>query len=342
MPRFSVIIVSWNALHHLQTYLPSVAATEHDDFEIILADNASTDGSKVWVREHFPGVKIVTFDENYGYCGGNNRTVPYASGEILIFLNNDVKVEPDWLTKLDDYFDRNSHIAAAQPKMRAYNQPDAFEYAGAAGGFIDRYGFPFCRGRIFDVIEKDTGQYDDERNIFWASGAALAIKKDLFQEFGGFDEDFKFHMEEIDLCWRLWNQGYKVGFCPQSVVYHLGGGSLPTDSPRKLYYNYRNSLKMLAKNYAFSSLLTRFPLRIGLDKLAAVRMLLAGDFASFKAIIKGHWHFWQSVVSTAAKRSKLQKKRVVKGDPPVMYPFSIVWQHFVKNITRYQDLPDER
>lgn len=338
MPRFSVIIVSWNALPHLQTFLPSVAATDYDNFEIILADNASTDGSKEWVRKHYPEVKTVTFDDNYGYCGGNNRAVPYASGDILIFLNNDVKVEPNWLTALANYFEKNPEVAAAQPKMRSYENPNEFEYSGAAGGFIDRYGFPFCRGRIFDSIEIDSGQYDTETDIFWASGAALAIRKQVFKKFGGFDEDFEFHMEEIDLCWRLWNRGLRVGFCPQSIVYHLGGGSLPSHSPRKLYYNYRNSLKMLWKNYTTSSLLSRFIIRIGYDKIAALRELFSGEYQSFKAIMKAHWHFWQSIAKSSSKRKKLQAERTIYEDPKPMKQFSIIWQYFVRNIKQYQDV----
>ncbi len=338
MPRFSIMIVSWNALSHLKTFLPSVAATEYDDFEIILADNASADGSKQWVRERYPDVKIVSFDQNYGYCGGNNRAVPYASGDILIFLNNDVKVEPDWLSPLANTFEARPEVAAAQPKMRSYKRPNEFEYAGAAGGYIDRFGYPFCRGRIFDTVEKDRGQYNDQRTIFWASGAALAIRKKEFQDLGGFDEDFEFHMEEIDLCWQLWNRGHQIMYCPQSVVYHLGGGSLPMDSPRKLYYNYRNSLRMLWKNYTSSSLLFRFPVRLALDKIAAVRELLSGNFASFKAIARAHFHFWLSLGSTAAKR-RMQKKKA--ANPVTMKPFSIVWQYFVKGIKRFTDLPDE-
>lgn len=219
MPQFSVIIVSWNAIDHLKTFLPSVASTDHPDFEIILADNASNDGSADWVRTNLSNVGICTFDKNYGYCGGNNRAVSYAKGEILVFLNNDVQVDPDWLTHLSRCFDRNETTAAVQPKMRSYTDPKYFEYAGAAGGFIDKYGFPFCRGRLFDTLEKDEGQYDDNADIFWASGAALAIRKDVFCELGGFDEDFEFHMEEVDLCWRLWSRGFKVQFCPKSVVY---------------------------------------------------------------------------------------------------------------------------
>jgi GT2 family glycosyltransferase len=335
MPRFSIIIVSWNALPHLKTFLPSVGDTTYYDYEIILADNASTDGSKQWVRKHHPEVKIVTFDQNYGYCGGNNRAVPYASGEILLFLNNDVKVEPDWLSPLAAVFDSRPEAAAVQPKMLSYERPDEFEYAGAAGGYIDRYGYPFCRGRIFDTIEKDRGQYDDERTIFWASGAAFAIRKNIFQELGGFDEDFEFHMEEIDLCWRLWNSGHTVMYCPQSVVYHLGGGSLPTDSPRKLYYNYRNSLRMLWKNYPASSLLFRFPVRLALDKIAALRELLSGNGTSFIAIARAHLHFWLSLGDTAVKRKKLKKNA---DNMAAMKPFSIVWLYFIKGVKRFQNL----
>lgn len=341
MPRFSIIIVSWNALHHLKTFLPSVAETNYDNFEIIIADNASTDGSKKWVREYYPEIKIASYDRNYGYCGGNNRAVPYTNGDILLFLNNDVKVEPDWLQPLATLFNDDPKIAAAQPKMLSYQSPDKFEYAGAAGGFIDRYGYPFCKGRIFDSLESDKGQYDEATDIFWASGAALAIRKEIFQDMGGFDEDFQFHMEEIDLCWQLWNQGYRVSSCPQSVVYHLGGGSLPMESPRKLYYNYRNSLVMLWKNYSSRSLLLHFPLRLGLDKIAAIKELLSGNIPNFRAIVKAHWHFWISLDNTKKKRHALQKKRLNDENPALIKLFSIVWQYFVKKHKTFRDLPHE-
>lgn len=341
MPRFSIIIVSWNALHHLQTFLPSVAATNYDDFEIILADNASADGSKEWVKKRYPGVKIVTFDKNYGYCGGNNRAVSYANGDILLFLNNDVKVDPDWLSPLGIMFDENKNMAVAQPKMRSYKNPEAFEYAGAAGGYIDRYGYPFCRGRIFDTVELDEGQYDDAAHIFWASGAAFAVRKNVFQQLGGFDEDFQFHMEEIDLCWRIWNHGHEIAYCPQSVVYHLGGGSLAMESPRKLYYNYRNSLMMLWKNYTASMLLLRFPVRLMLDKIAALRELLTGNFNAFKAIAKAHWHFWRSLSKTAQKRTEIKKEPTRQGHEMPMVSYSIIWQYFLKGIKYFRDLPHE-
>lgn len=340
MPRFSIIIVSWNALNHLRTYLPSVAQTDHPDYEIILADNASEDGSKEWVREEFPEVKIASFDKNYGYCGGNNRAVPYADGEILIFLNNDVKVEPNWLIQLDRYFDKHPEAAAVQPKMRSYDQPQYFEYAGAAGGFIDKYGYPFCRGRIFDHIEKDVGQYDVSSPIFWASGAALAIRKSVFKNMEGFDEDFEFHMEEIDLCWRLWNSGHEVHYCPDSVVYHLGGGSLPMHSPRKTYYNYRNNLIMLWKNYETKTLIPRFFFRMKLDGIAALRELAEGNFQNFWTIFKAHMHFYSRWYKTHQKRKELQEKRSLQRNPAIMFSRNLIWEYFFNKKKTYTELLD--
>ena len=338
MPFFSIIIVSWNALEHLKTYLPSVVATEYPQFEIILADNASNDGSKKWVREHYPNIKIAEFDRNYGYCGGNNRAVSYAEGDILIFLNNDVRVEPDWLQNITPCFQKDENIAAVQPKMLSDKNPEQFEYAGAAGGFLDRFGYPFCRGRVFDRIEKDHGQYDDETDIFWASGAALAIKKKIFQEFGPFDEDFEFHMEEIDLCWRLWNAGYNVRYCPQSTVYHFGGGSLPMDSPRKIYYNYRNNLRMLWKNCSSKTLPFRFSMRYILDIIAAFRSLSTGEKKEFKAIATAHWDFWENFHYTQEKRSSLQKRRKVEEDPHTLLPVSIVKEYFLAKKRKFSQL----
>ena len=337
MPSFSIIIVSWNALHHLKTYLPSVAATKYPDYEIILADNDSSDGSKAWVRENYPDIKIAELDNNYGYCGGNNRAAAYAENDILLFLNNDVRVEADWLHPLAQCFD-GPKVGAAQPKLRSDRKPDHFEYAGAAGGFLDRFGYPFCRGRIFDTTEKDNGQYDNPCDILWGSGAALAIRKELFTAQKGFDEDFEFHMEEIDLCWRLWNSNYKVRYAPDSIIYHLGGGSLPMDSPRKVYYNYRNNLKMLWKNCSAESLPKRFWPRYGLDIVAALRSLLNGQWAESKAITKAHYHFWKSFPKTHQKRYQLQKTRAHDKDPSTLLPISIIKEYFLRGKRNYREL----
>lgn len=338
MHFFSIIIVSWNALHHLKNYLPGVTATEYPDFEIILADNASTDGSKEWVRKNYPDVKIAEFDKNYGYCRGNNRAVPHANGDILLFLNNDVRVKPDWLHGLNKCFQRDKDIAAVQPKVLSDEQPEYFEYAGAAGGYLDRFCYPFCRGRIFDTVEKDSGQYNNETDIFWASGAALAVRKEIFNEVGPFDEDFEFHMEEIDLCWRLWNSGYTVRFCPHSTVYHLGGGSMPMGSPRKVYYNYRNNLRMLWKNCSTDTLLWRFAGRYLLDIVAAFRSLFQGEWEEFKTIVKAHYHFWKGFTSTHEKRTLLQDQRKVESDPPTLLPVSVVYEYFRKKKKTYHSM----
>ncbi|MDR9419225.1 glycosyltransferase family 2 protein [Gracilimonas sp.] len=338
MKGFSIIIVTWNALNHLKNYLPSVVETEYPDFEIIIADNASDDGSKQWIKSTYPDVKIATFDRNYGYCGGNNRAVPFTEKEILLFLNNDVRVDKNWLHGINKAF-KDDMTAAVQPKMLSDKEPEKFEYAGAAGGFIDKYGYPFCRGRIFEEVEKDEGQYDNNRNLFWASGAALAIRKDLFRETGGFDEDFEFHMEEIDLCWRLQNLGYQIGYAPDSVVYHLGGGSLPMGSPRKVYYNFRNSLFMLWKNYSSFSLRKRFGIRILLDIVAAWKALAQGKPKEWWAVAKAHLHFLKDLGKVSRKRAYLQKQRVNKDDPDAMLNFSIIWQHFLKAVKKFKNLP---
>lgn len=308
--------------------------TQYDNFEVILADNASSDGSVEWVKEHFPEVIIATFDENYGYTGGNNRAVSYASKEILLFLNNDVRVDEHWLNGLDQVFSSDPDVAAAQPKLLSYEQPDHFEYAGAAGGFIDKLGYPYCRGRIMDTVEKDTGQYDSQIEITWASGAALAIRKQVFENLGGFDEDFQFHMEEIDLCWRTLNAGYKIIYTPDSKVYHLGGGSLPMGSARKVYFNFRNNLFMLWKNLPASQLWYKILLRMALDQIAAVRSLVSGKPSEFGAIIKAHLHFLKGLVRVNKKRSNY----LINPNSKVLSPVLIIWEYFLKKKRTFNEL----
>ncbi len=339
-PGFSIIIVTWNGLHHLKAFLPSVLETDYPDFEIIIAENNSDDGSVEWLQEHHPNVKIAKLDQNYGYCGGNNRAVPYADKEILLFLNNDVRVEKDWLSKLAPVFN-DPEVAAAQPKMKDHQEPERFEYAGASGGYLDKLGYPFCRGRIMEHVEADEGQYDDSIDIFWASGAALAVRKEVFADLDGFDEDFEFHMEEIDLCWRIQNRGYRVVCEPSSVVYHLGGGSLPMGSPRKVYYNFRNSLQMLWKNWSMRSLLLRFPIRLLLDVVAAYRELFSGEVADFTAIAKAHLYFFSRWPKIHAKRRQEIADRNRHRDPESMKNLNLIWQYFVNGKQTYQDLTNQ-
>jgi GT2 family glycosyltransferase len=333
----SVIIVTWNALKHLKTFLPSVTNTEFENFEIIIADNASTDGSAEWIRNNHPECKIVTFPRNYGYCGGNNRAADHAAGDIIIFLNNDVEVKSDWLSHIDQAF-RDQEVSALQPKILSSEERDKFEYAGAAGGFLDKMGYPFCRGRVFETIESDHGQYDDKIPIFWASGAAFAIRKELFFEMGKFDDDFMFHMEEIDLCWRLWNCGHKIIIAPDSVVYHLGGGSLPMGSSRKTYFNFRNSLQMLWKNASDEWLKKRFFFRLCLDGVAAVYALFKGNLKDSFAIFKAHIHFYTHWKKVHAKRRELQKNRIHPSEPATLIKTFIIQDYFFKGRKTFKDI----
>lgn len=327
--KYSIIIVTWNGLALLKRFLAGAVNTKHDSFEVIIANNYSTDGTTEWLATTYPYVKHVLFDKNYGYCGGNNRAVASANGEILIFLNNDATADMNWLEALDQSFQNNT-VAAVQPKIKSVNEPTKFEYAGAAGGYLDTLAYPFCAGRIFEYTEVDKGQYEKAVKIDWASGAALAIRKSVFEELGGFDEHFEFHMEEIDLCWRIWRAGYEIRYEPKAVVYHLGGGSLSMGSPRKVYYNFRNSLAMLTRNCSSSLLPTLFA-RLVLDGIAALKSLFSGKPQDLVAIFKAHMHFYGMYPRLIKERKTLQnqfKGKTQKNTVP-SYQGLIIWDYFV-------------
>lgn len=288
----AVVILNWNGERLLKKFLPSVL--EHSDAkvsEIIIADNGSTDGSVALLEQDFPTVKIITFDKNYGFAGGYNKALAALDNKYVVLLNSDVAVTPGWDVELFDFMERNADVAACQPKLLSYNSPESFEYAGACGGFLDKNGYPYCRGRIFATCEKDAGQYDNVIDIAWASGAALMVRRELYLECGGLDPDFFAHMEEIDLCWRMRLAGYRICVVPSSAVYHLGGGSLPAENPYKTYLNFRNNLLMLHKNLP-KNVRSRILLRRRLlDTVAWAKFILTFDLKNAAAILRAHRDF---------------------------------------------------
>ncbi len=326
MKHVAIVILNYNTQKFLAEFLPSVCATNYANFSVIVADNASTDGSVEFVKQHFPTVPIIVLNKNFGFTGGYNQALKQVKADYYVLLNSDVKVEPNWLQPLVTLAKSNPKIAAIQPKILSYAEPNKFEYAGASGGFIDKYGFPYCRGRIFDTLETDNGQYNQAQQVFWSTGAALFINTDLYHKAGGLDDDFFAHMEEIDLCWRLQNMGYEVWVCPESVVYHLGGGTLQKENPRKTYYNFRNGLILLLKNLPKNKLLRIIFMRLLLDHVAAYRFLFQGKFGDFKAIAKAHFHFIFKLKYWYNKRQKNSTTNVYNS--PLVLKQSIVWQYF--------------
>lgn len=332
MPVTKVVILNWNGSAHLRTFLPSVIRTTPSDIGIVVADNGSTDDSRNVIRLEFPSVELLELDANYGFAGGYNRALSRIEADYFILLNSDVATTEGWCEPLIAALDNNLSLAAVQPKIRAYTSPDNFEYAGACGGFIDALGYPFCRGRILQCVETDNGQYDISRRCFWASGACMACRSEAFFRTGGFDEDFFAHMEEIDFCWRAQRYGYSIAVEPASVVYHLGGGTLPTSSPRKTYLNYRNNLYMLYKNLPSGRLWYVIPLRMCLDGLSAVVYLLQGRLTLVKQVWRAHMDFYRALRSLRIKRRLLHANTspdLCKQIFEVVYHGSIVMRYYV-------------
>lgn len=305
MNRIAVVILNYNGESLLRQFLPSVIA-HSADAGIYVADNGSSDSSLSMLEVEFPSVNRILLKKNFGFCGGYNRALEQVEAEHYVLLNSDVEVTPDWLKPLIGLMDRDPHVGAVQPKILSFRQRTFFEYAGAAGGFIDRFGYPFCRGRLFNHVEEDRHQYDDIRPVFWASGACLMIRSRLFHQFGGFDEDFFAHMEEIDLCWKIQRAGSTVYYCGLSTVYHLGAGTLGYDSPRKTFLNFRNGLTMMAKHYSATELLTRMPVRIALDWIAGAVFIIKGKPALMWAVIRAHIAFIGRLANTWRKRKEIQ------------------------------------
>ncbi|WP_026898335.1 glycosyltransferase family 2 protein [Daejeonella oryzae] len=323
-PKVAVVILNWNGQAYLQKFLPSVLQSTYPNLEIIVGDNASGDNSVSFLRDNYPEVKVIQNDQNYGFAGGYNEVLKSVEADYFVLLNSDVEVTSAWLEPVISLMESNPNIAVAQPKLLAFNNKDKFEYAGAAGGYLDKFGYAFCKGRIFDSLEKDHGQYDQPAEIFWASGAAFFIKKSCWIESGGLDEDFFAHMEEIDLCWRLKNSGYIIMYCPDSVVYHVGGGTLNVESPFKTYLNFRNNLVMLQKNLPFKKALLVIFIRFWLDLLSIFKYLSQGNVPNAMAVSKAHFHFLGKLSINRKKRIKDFSRLNSAG----IYKRSIVWQYF--------------
>ncbi|MBD0376993.1 MAG: glycosyltransferase family 2 protein [Flavisolibacter sp.] len=335
LPSVAIVILNWNGRKYLEQFLPSVIATTYKNLQVIVADNASTDNSVTFLEQHYPQIKIFRLSKNFGFAGGYNEALKKVQADYYVLLNSDVEVTADWISPIVDLMERDSSIAACQPKIKAFNNKQLFEYAGAAGGWMDALGYPFARGRVFDVCEEDNGQYDTSEEIFWASGAALVIRSHSFHEVHGFDNYFFAHQEEIDLCWRLQLLGKKIYCCPQSIVYHVGGGTLPSGNSRKTFLNFRNNLIMLAKNLPLSEAWWKIPLRILLDNLSALKGLFSGDAGYFGAIIRSHFSFYNWVLFTP-KQLNAVKRGISKLNG--VYSGSVVWQYFIKKKKTFTEI----
>jgi len=334
MSQVAVAILNWNGLAHLQTYLPDLVAYS-GQATVYLIDNGSTDASVEWVRSHYPTVVLIVLPTNYGFCGGYNIGLSQLQEPYFILLNSDVRVTPDWIAPMLHLLENNPSIGACQPKLLDVNNTSRFEYAGACGGFLDRYGFPFCRGRLFQTLEEDQHQYDQALPVHWATGAALMIRSDLYKSVGGFDTRFFAHMEEIDLCWRLRIAGHQIYCCPQSTVYHLGGGTLAVDNPRKTFLNVRNNLLMLYKNIPKRGRWKIILAKLTLDGIAGVYFLLGGKWKSTLAIIRGHWAFY---TSSAAAREHTSPEEGKDTAHESLFGGSIVWQYYLRGKKKFSEL----
>ena len=338
LPPVAVVILNWNGKHYLEKFLPALMASTYSNMKVYVADNGSGDDSIEFIMEHFPKIQIINNGSNEGFAEGYNRALKSVREEYLVLLNSDIEVDPGWLEPIVSMWEKDKNLAAIQPKIKDYNKKSHFEYAGAAGGWIDRFGYPFSRGRIFDVLEEDKGQYDQPVPIFWASGAALCIRHSTFDEVGGFDAFFFAHQEEIDLCWRLQLSGYSIQSCPASVVYHIGGGTLPKNNPKKVFLNFRNNLIMLWKNLVLSRAIYVVSVRFFLDALSAWKSLLSGHPTYFFAVMRAHFAFVGWLFFHQGNSVFPRKK---KRNPTGIYHGSIVWQHFGKGKKMFSEIIDE-
>ena len=337
--KIAVVILNWNGRKMLERYLSNVLTYSQEDATVVVADNASTDDSVEWLRQHHPDVPLIVLEKNWGFADGYNQALAHIEAEYYVLLNSDVEVTHHWLTPLVEFMDSHADVAACQPKLLAVHDHDSFEYAGACGGFIDRYGYPFCRGRIFDTVEQDNGQYDTAAEVLWATGACLMVRSNDYWEVGGLDGRFFAHNEEIDLCWRLRQIGRKVYCLPDSQVYHVGGGTLPKSNPHKTYLNFRNNLTMLYKNLPDNEWHKVSRMRLVLDYVAALKiLLLEHNVGEFKAVLRARRDFHRWKHDFDDDRRTILSGRVEKSPLACRQPYSILWQYYMKCKKNYSQL----
>lgn len=335
MEDIAVVILNYNGRNYLEQFLPTLLSYSKPS-RVIVADNKSTDDSIPYLQKVFPEVELILLDENYGYAGGYNEALKQIESKYFLLINSDIEVTPNWIKPMYDLLEANLNIASVQPKILAYHNKDTFEHAGAAGGFLDWLGYPFCRGRIFEEVEKDEGQYDDPVQIFWATGACFLIRSEIFFNSGMFDSDFFAHMEEIDLCWRINAMGHEIHYEPKSVVYHVGGGTLAASNPWKTELNFRNGLIMLYKNLPFNQWIYKIPIRITLDLVASLKFLTDKKPGHAKAVLKAIFQFMGTIRTTHQKRRNNQPKI---GNKQFRHSEKLlIWQHFLKEKKKYSEL----
>jgi GT2 family glycosyltransferase len=336
--QVAVVILNWNGEKFLRQFLPDVERHSNHIADVVVIDNHSTDGSIAYLTESHPLVRIISLERNYGFAGGYNKGLQFVENEYFVLLNSDVEVTPGWIEPVLHYMQSQKGMVACQPKILDFHRKEWFEYAGAAGGYLDKDGFAFCAGRMFYAFEKDLGQYDRNEEVFWASGASLFIRRDAYFEVHGLDEDFFAHMEEIDLCWRLKNRGYRIGACRQSIVYHYGGGTLDRMNPFKTYLNFRNNLYLLLKNHRGSSLFLRILRRMVLDGVAGVRFITEGNFGYFLAVLKAHFSAYAHLPLMLRKR-KLETPSLHEPNLSGLYRRSVLKDFFLKGKHHFSELP---
>ncbi len=334
-PKIIIVILNWNGRKYLEQFLPSVTSSSYSNYEVVVADNGSTDDSLDFLRSNFRTVKIIDLGENYGFAKGYNEALKQLNADYFVLLNSDVEVKKDWIEPIIDLMQSDASIGVCQPKILTYHDRTRFEYAGAAGGWLDYLGYPFARGRIFDICETDEGQYDSIQPVFWATGAAMFVRGKIYHDLNGLDEYFFAHQEEIDFCWRVQLAGYKIYACPSSIVYHVGGGTLPKGNATKVFLNFRNNLVMMAKNLPLSQSIWKIPFRFLLDTVSAFKSLFEGQGTYFIAVFKSHIAFIGWMFSKKDHRfSSGNKQTRLEG----WFTRSVVWLHFVKGKTRFTEI----